>query len=55
MKTGTVKEIARIQNRIFLERSPVHELLVDNVTAFRSAVLSVMLDRWHAGGFFRAV
>ena len=54
LRAETAANVAEILDGIFLERGPVDELLLDNSTVFRSAVLKEMLDRWKVKRFFRA-
>lgn len=44
-----------VVNKVFLKRCHVDEVLIDNETAFRSAVMKEMLDRWNVKCYFRAV
>ena len=54
LKRESADEIASILNKIFLERGPVEELLMDNATVFRSELLKRALDNWSVRRFFRA-
>lgn len=47
-------EITRNLENVFLERGPVSEVLMDNGTAFRSAELRAMMERWNVQQLFRA-
>ena len=54
IKRESADEIASILNEIFPERGPVEELLMDNVTVFRSELLKRPLDNWGVQRFFMA-
>ena len=54
LNTETASEIADMLNKIFLERGPVDEVLLDNGTAFRSETVREMLDKWNTRRYFRA-
>ncbi|XP_029639548.1 uncharacterized protein LOC115214489 [Octopus sinensis] len=54
LRMGIADEMPQILNRIFLERGPVEELLIDNGAAFHSEALRDMLDRWKVHRLFRA-
>lgn len=53
LRSGTVEEISRELNELFLEGGPVDEVLTDKNTAFQLQVLRNMFDKWNAGCFFR--
>lgn len=46
--------ISSVLEEIFLERGPVEEILMDNATAFRSAIFTDFLAKWNINSFYRA-
>lgn len=54
IKAENAGEIAKVLEEVFLERGPVTEVLMDNGTAFRSAAMENVLDKWGVRRYFRA-
>ena len=54
MTRETAECICAELEKIFLERGPVDEILMDNATAFRSDVFYNFLRKWNIQSFYRA-
>ena len=54
MYNETAGIIVKNLEQIFFERGPVHEILMDNDTAFKSKLMREFLNKWNATPYYRA-
>ena len=54
MNNERAESIVSHLNQIFCERGPVHQILMDNSTAFRSEKMAGLLSKWGVSAWFRA-
>ena len=54
IRVETTKEIERVIEKVFMERGPVEEVLMDNDASFHSAVLRELCKEWGVKQYFRS-